>query len=135
MHLSAPSGREGLKILGLDESAIFEEIQQAYHRLALEHHPDMHGGDEEAGKRFVEIANACARLRAESRVSRCREKAVPPHEMTTVFIWLFFFCAKSLSERVSPRQPQPPPSQSRGLVSDAVTGARCPLSCGRHLCQ
>ena len=81
MRLSTPSRRECLRVLGLGESATFKEVKQAYRRLARQHHPDRHGGSEEAEKRFVEIAIAYARLRAEFRITRFRERAIPPHEI------------------------------------------------------
>jgi hypothetical protein len=84
MNSPGPSRCECLRVLGLDESAAFEQIRQAYHRLALQHHPDRNGGSEEATTRFIEIAIAYARLAAEARITEFREKAVPPHEMPVV---------------------------------------------------
>ena len=34
------------QILGLTPSASKDEIEEAYHVLALQHHPDMHNGDD-----------------------------------------------------------------------------------------
>jgi hypothetical protein len=82
MSSAGPSRRECFRILGLEESATPQEIRQAYRRLAREHHPDRHGGSEEATQRFIEIAIAYTRLKVEFRITKSREKAVPPHEMT-----------------------------------------------------
>jgi len=49
---------ECLRILGLSATASRREIKRAYRRLALEYHPDMRQGDDEAKRRFVELSRA-----------------------------------------------------------------------------
>lgn len=52
-------------VLGVARSATPEEIKSAYRKLAKEHHPDRHGGSEDAKARFQEIQNAYDALRAD----------------------------------------------------------------------
>jgi len=54
--------RDPYKILGVSRGASEEEIKKAYRKLALEHHPDRHGGSKEAEERFKEINEAYAAL-------------------------------------------------------------------------
>lgn len=58
---------ECLRILGLGESASIPEIKRAYHRLALQSHPDRNGGDEAARRRFITVVTA---YRALARIAR-----------------------------------------------------------------
>jgi molecular chaperone DnaJ len=46
------------KILGVEKDATQNEIQQAYRKLAIQYHPDKNPGDEEAVKKFKEVAEA-----------------------------------------------------------------------------
>lgn len=46
------------KILGVNRNSSPEEIKKAYRKLALQFHPDKNGGDQEAEKKFKEIAEA-----------------------------------------------------------------------------
>ncbi|RMH34091.1 MAG: J domain-containing protein [Acidobacteria bacterium] len=46
------------KVLGISPRASASEIKRAYRRLAKQYHPDLHGGSEEATKRFALIAEA-----------------------------------------------------------------------------
>lgn len=46
------------KVLGIDPGAPEEEIKKAYKKLALEWHPDRHGGDSKAEEKFKEISAA-----------------------------------------------------------------------------
>lgn len=47
--------KDPYKVLGLEESATDEDIKKTYRKLAMEHHPDRNGGDD---NRFKEIAEA-----------------------------------------------------------------------------
>ncbi|HVQ44408.1 MAG TPA: molecular chaperone DnaJ [Candidatus Saccharimonadia bacterium] len=47
--------RDYYDILGVSKSATAEEIKRAYRKLAMEHHPDKHGGDD---AKFKEIGEA-----------------------------------------------------------------------------
>ncbi len=47
--------RDYYEVLGVSKSATADEIKRAYRKLAMQHHPDKHGGDD---KPFKEIAEA-----------------------------------------------------------------------------
>lgn len=47
-----------MRLLGLGEATTITEVKRNYRRLALECHPDRHGGSESARRRFSEIASA-----------------------------------------------------------------------------
>src|ERR1700683_269958 len=49
------SRRDYYEILGVGKSASADEIKRAYRKLALEHHPDRHGGDD---SKFKELGEA-----------------------------------------------------------------------------
>ncbi len=46
------------KVLGISPKASTAEIKRAYWRLAKQYHPDLHGGSEEATRRFTLIVEA-----------------------------------------------------------------------------
>ncbi len=50
--------RDYYEVLGVSRSASFEEISEAYRKLAIQYHPDKNPGDEEAVARFKEAAEA-----------------------------------------------------------------------------
>jgi molecular chaperone DnaJ len=50
-----PTKRDYYDILGVSKSASADEIKRAYRKLAMEHHPDKHGGDD---AKFKEIGEA-----------------------------------------------------------------------------
>jgi molecular chaperone DnaJ len=52
--------RDYYEILGLDKSAGADEIKRAYRKLAMQHHPDKHGGDD---TQFKEINEAYETLK------------------------------------------------------------------------
>jgi molecular chaperone DnaJ len=56
--------RDYYDILGVSKSASPEEIKKAYRKLALEHHPDRHGGDD---SKFKEIGEAYETLKDEKK--------------------------------------------------------------------
>lgn len=47
--------RDYYEVLGISKTASAEEIKRAYRKLAMEHHPDKHGGDD---AKFTEIGEA-----------------------------------------------------------------------------
>ena len=50
--------RDPYDVLGVSKSASEAEIKKAFRSLAKKWHPDAHGGDEKAAKRFQEISGA-----------------------------------------------------------------------------
>ena len=46
------------RCLGLGEKATYDEVRQAYHRLASQAHPDHNPGNSEAGARMTELTRA-----------------------------------------------------------------------------
>src|SRR3954470_5275621 len=52
--------RDYYEILGVNKSATAEEIKRAYRKLAMEHHPDKHGGDD---AKFKELGEAYETLK------------------------------------------------------------------------
>ena len=55
------------QVLGLDESATFEEVRKAYLKYAIKFHPDMHGGDDFFKERFQEINEAYEYIKTHHR--------------------------------------------------------------------
>src|SRR6266550_9114382 len=55
-----PTKRDFYDVLGVSKSATPDEIKRAYRKLALEHHPDRHGGDD---SKFKEISEAYETLK------------------------------------------------------------------------
>jgi DnaJ-class molecular chaperone len=63
--------RDPHEVLGLEPTASHEEIEAAYRRLALAHHPDRHPHDPAAPDRFEEINEAYRQLGGdEARLER-----------------------------------------------------------------
>ncbi len=50
--------RDPYEVLGVSKGASEAEIKKAFRALAKKHHPDTHGGDKSAQKRFQEISSA-----------------------------------------------------------------------------
>ena len=61
-----PTKRDYYDILGVNKSASADEIKKAYRKLAMEHHPDRHGGDD---SKFKEIGEAYETLKDPSKRS------------------------------------------------------------------
>jgi molecular chaperone DnaJ len=59
-----PTKRDYYDILGVSKSATADEIKRAYRKLAMEHHPDRHGGDD---KQFKEISEAYETLKDDQK--------------------------------------------------------------------
>lgn len=52
------AGRDFYKILGVAKNSSKQQIKKAYRALAMQYHPDKNPGDEEANKKFQDIAAA-----------------------------------------------------------------------------
>jgi len=64
------SGRgDPYEVLGLERPASKQQVQDAYHALALRWHPDRNPGDPEAEERFKQVAAAYQALRDPSRAA------------------------------------------------------------------
>jgi molecular chaperone DnaJ len=61
------SDRDYYEILGVSRTASAAEIKKAYHKLAMQHHPDRNPGDEKAEKMFKEINAAYDILKDEQK--------------------------------------------------------------------
>ena len=46
------------KILGVERSASADQVRKAYHKLAMQYHPDRNPGDKHAEERFKDINEA-----------------------------------------------------------------------------
>jgi molecular chaperone DnaJ len=55
--------RDYYEVLGVERTCNDGVLKAAYHKLAMEHHPDRNGGCEEASTRFKEVSEAYAVLR------------------------------------------------------------------------
>ena len=66
--------RDSYRVLGVDPGATDAQLRSAYRHLVQLHHPDHNGGSPESARRFEEIQEAYARIRAQ------RDQAPPPHE-------------------------------------------------------
>lgn len=62
----ASTKRDYYDILGVSKSASADEIKRAYRKLAMEHHPDKHGGDD---AKFKEIGEAYETLKDSTKRS------------------------------------------------------------------
>jgi molecular chaperone DnaJ len=59
--------RDYYEVLGVERTADAAALKAAYHKLALEHHPDRNGGCEKSSARFKEISEAYAVLSNEQK--------------------------------------------------------------------
>ena len=56
--------RDYYEVLGIDRSASSDEIRKTYRKLAMQHHPDKHGGDD---AKFKELGEAYETLKDEQK--------------------------------------------------------------------
>ncbi len=61
------SKRDYYDILGVNKSTSQADLKKAYHKLAMQHHPDRNPGDQEAEKKFKEINAAYDVLKDEQK--------------------------------------------------------------------
>ncbi|KAJ0406954.1 hypothetical protein P43SY_005187 [Pythium insidiosum] len=52
------AGRDYYEVLGVSRDASTAEIKRAFRKLSLKYHPDKNPGDDDAQKKFAEVANA-----------------------------------------------------------------------------
>lgn len=65
--------------LGVSRTSSPEEIAQAYHRLAREHHPDLHPDDAEADQRFKALNSAYQTLSDPQRRAQYDQRRRQPN--------------------------------------------------------
>jgi len=61
------SSKDYYQILGVTKSSNAAEIKKAYHKLAMQHHPDRNANDPQAEKKFKEISAAYEVLKDEQK--------------------------------------------------------------------
>ena len=69
--------RDPYRVLGVGPGATDAEVRAAYRRLVLLHHPDHNGGSAESARRFEEVQEAYATVRA-LRAAGSRPSSPPP---------------------------------------------------------
>jgi molecular chaperone DnaJ len=72
------SSKDYYQILGVSKTATQEELKKAYHKLAMQYHPDRNSKDAEAEKKFTEISAAYDILKDEQKraaYDRCGHQA------------------------------------------------------------
>jgi DnaJ-class molecular chaperone len=67
-------------VLGVAQDATPEQIKSAYRKLAMQHHPDQHGGSETATQKFQEIQAAYDMLRDDKPQSRQQQQQRDPFQ-------------------------------------------------------
>ncbi|KAH9147321.1 hypothetical protein AeRB84_009033, partial [Aphanomyces euteiches] len=60
-------GRDLYEVLGIGRDASAPEIKKAFRKLSLKLHPDKNPGDEDAAKKFAEVASAYEVLSDETK--------------------------------------------------------------------
>ncbi|NJL72919.1 MAG: J domain-containing protein [Candidatus Competibacteraceae bacterium] len=132
-------------ILEIASAASIEEVKEAFHRLAMLHHPDRNGGSPDAGARFTIIHNAYAILvspesrRAYDAALRSSGQAESPPAAESTrrqSRWRRFFFASALDSLAVPsRRGRSPASSARpyecGAVGARRTHPRRRPPCGR----
>lgn len=69
-------GRDPYEVLGLPTGATWRQIQRAYRKLAMRHHPDRNPGDPQAHERFKEINSAYEELKSQHFRRESQEEAL-----------------------------------------------------------
>ncbi len=78
MASGSPPGQDAYRSLGVSPSASDDELRAAYRRLVQRHHPDHNQGSPEAARRFEEIQEAYATVRALRARAPATSSAPPP---------------------------------------------------------
>lgn len=83
--IAATANRDFYKILDIKKNAKDEDIKKSYRKLTLQYHPDKNPGDDEAKRKFHDVADAYEVLKdADKRrkYDRCGEECVNKEEQS-----------------------------------------------------